>query len=97
MRILIVLGINLFINTLLLSEILFRHTQFSNRIFLSVFVRTFAYIKTVTSVISTLGTCFINVLVYTVDTISTLITFTVLTKGLTFLTQALIVNCVESF
>ena len=64
------------------------------------FVRTFAYIEAVTSVILTLGTCFINTLVYIISTTSiefALITSTILTKGLTFLTQALIVNCVRGF
>ena len=87
----------MFINTLLLSKILFRHTQFSNRIFLSVSVRTFTYIKAITSVILTLGTCFINTLIHTVSTTSTLITSTTLTKELTFLTQALIINYIEGF
>ena len=60
-------------------------------------VRTFAYIEAVTSVISTLGTCFINTLTHTVGTTSTLITSTTLVKGLTFLTQALIVDYIGGF
>ena len=82
---------------LLLSEILFRHTQFSNRIFLSVSVRTFAYIEAVTSVILISGTCSMNTLVYTVGATSALIASTTLAKGLTFLAQTLIIDCVGGF
>ena len=60
-------------------------------------VRTFAYIKTVTSVILILGTYSINTLMYTIGITSTLITSTTLFKGLTFLTQTLIINCIEGF
>ena len=60
-------------------------------------VRTFVYIKAVTSVILTSGTCSINTLTHAKSTTSTLITSTVLVERLTFLTQTLIVDCVEGF
>ena len=60
-------------------------------------VRTFAYIEAVTFVISTLGTCSMNILVCTVDATSALIASTILAKGLTFLAQALITDCIEGF
>ena len=53
--------------------------------------------KAVTSVISTLGTCSMNTLTHTVGATNALIASTVLAKGLTFLAQTSIVDCIEGF